>query len=70
VVFPLALVERWLAHRQRAFATQARAHAPRSTIDPRPFRPHEPRFYLRYALSQAIVGQRNRYALYLALSAG
>lgn len=66
LLFPLALVERWMEHRRRAFATQTRAQSYRPATGPRPLRRHDPRFYLQYALSQASVGQRNRYALYLA----
>lgn len=70
--FPKVLIERWIAHRQRSFASPLRVStdrpASRSQDDQRRCRgsPAEPRFYLQYALSQASEGQRHRYALYLA----
>ena len=67
LLFPQALVACWLRHRQQRFASVSHPQpihsAPQTHM---PSRRNEPQFYLRYALSQAVVGQRNRYALYLA----
>ncbi len=66
VLFPDALLTRWLEHRRQVLGEHARFRAARPSSDPRDRRGNEPRFYLHYALSRAVVGQRNRYALYLA----
>lgn len=66
ILFPSTLVHRWMDHRRQAFAAQTRVHAIRPSSDVRPRRRNEPQLYVHYALSRATVGQRNRYALYLA----
>lgn len=70
--FPNALVVRWVAHRQHAFAMPLRSQLNRNQPEQRVNRPEQhragPQDYLRYALSQALPGQRNRYACYLACS--
>jgi hypothetical protein len=70
VPFPNALVALWIMHRQARLAAQPRAQKRRISASPWPT-DHapwckEPQYYLKYALSQAITGQRHRYALYLA----
>jgi hypothetical protein len=73
--FPDTLIERWIAHRQQAFAPRSGTNTASTSQENNEFtnrytdhapRRSEPRYYLHYALSRAIVGQRNRYALYLA----
>ncbi len=66
VLFPDALVKRWIEHRRKIIVDRTRFQEPRPSSGPRPFRRGDPRLYLQYALSRAVVGQRNQYALYLA----
>lgn len=66
IPFPDELVTLGEARRARqrwSSVAFARSTRPR---DPQPFGRKAPRVYLRYALSQATVGQRNRFACYLA----
>jgi hypothetical protein len=69
VPFPQLLVERWRAHRQRAFARPPRAgHAgpfcPSSSWSSE--READPAYWLRCALKYGVPGQRHNYASFLA----
>ena len=72
VAFPDTLVQCWRLHRQRNVpahrsspSTRVRATDQLHKED-QGFQHAKPQCYLTYAVSQATIGQRNRYALYLA----
>jgi hypothetical protein len=66
--FPLVLIERWRAHRQRAFARRApNANASfRHVEPPGNDRERDPQYWLRCALTYGVPGRRHNYALFLA----